>query len=348
MKIGAIPETILERIALPLGLVPTPLVDTSATFILARTILTATKLGLFEALAGRARTAVEVATVCATDVTATSKLLDALVSAGYLRAGGGHYRLAPVARTWLLQASRMSLYDALLFADIEWGWMTRLEDFVRTGKPLDFHTSMTPDEWGLYQRAMRSLANIGAPEVARKLPVPLGARDVLDIGGGHGHYSAALCRRHSKLHATVLDLPQAIEHAAPLLAQEGMGRRVVHWAGDALVENLGNDAYDVVLIAQLVHHFDETTNRALVQRVARALRPGGYLAILEPMRPESCSTGSQIDGLLGLYFAFTSRAGTWGDEAIAEWQRAAGLQPHKLIRFLKMPGVGAQTASRPG
>ena len=346
MKIGAIPESILERIALALGVVPTPLVDTNPTFILARMIMVATKLGLFEALAARSLTAASVAAACGIDPRATGKLLDALASSGYLSRNSDDYRLTRSSRTWLLRASRTSLYDAILFANVEWNWMTHLEQYVRSGKPLDFHATMTSDEWRLYQRAMRSLASIGAPEVARRLPVPPRARAMLDIGGSHGYYSVALCRRHPRLRATVLDLPQAIEHAAPLLAAEGMGDRVVHRAGDALVEELGVAAYDLVLMAQLVHHFDGETNRSLVRRIGRALRPGGYLAILEAIQPES-TEGNQINSLLGLYFAFTSRAGTWPPEKIAAWQREAGLQPQPAIHFLKMPGIGAQVAEKP-
>src|SRR5215207_8480089 len=108
MKIGAIPETLLERIAFALGLVPTPLVDTSAMFILVRTIIVATKLRIFESLASQSRTAEDVAAFCSTDVAATNKLLDALVSSGYLHSTNGCYRLSGISRTWLLESSPVS------------------------------------------------------------------------------------------------------------------------------------------------------------------------------------------------------------------------------------------------
>lgn len=49
MKQGAIPENPLEAAALAVGLVTTPLLDT--TLLLARTVLVAVKLGVFDALA---------------------------------------------------------------------------------------------------------------------------------------------------------------------------------------------------------------------------------------------------------------------------------------------------------
>ena len=48
-----------------------------------------------------------------------------------------------------------------------------------------------------------------------------------------------------------------------------MGDRVVHRAGDALIDDLGSDSYDLVFLAALVHHFDEETNRELMRRIAR-------------------------------------------------------------------------------
>ena len=191
------------------------------------------------------------------------------------------------------------------------------------------------------------MASAAADELARRLPVPKAARDLLDIGGSHGYYSVVLCRRHEGLRAVVLDLPEAVEHAAPLLAAEGMGDRVVHRAGNALTDDLGSETYDVVMASQLVHHFNEDQNRSLTERVARALRPGGIFAIIEAFRPTSPKDAGQMGALLEFYFALTSESGTWTPEEMAGWQREAGLRPRRPVRFRNAPGVGAQIASKP-
>jgi SAM-dependent methyltransferase len=179
------------------------------------------------------------------------------------------------------------------------------------------------------------------------MPVPDGARDMLDIGGSHGYYSVALCRRHQGLRAVVLDLPQAVRHSAPLLAEEGMGDRVVHREGDALADDLGEESYDLVITAQLVHHFSAEQNRDLTNRIARALRPGGVYAILEEFRSPTPKDAGQVGALLDFYFALTSQSGTWSPEEMADWQRAAGLEPRRPIRFRTAPGAGIQAATKP-
>ena len=347
MRLGVIPENLIERILLALGVLPTPIMDTMMAYTLARTIMVGTKLGVFEALAPGALTTGEVAKYCGTHPGATKKLLNALAGAGYLRADGERYALAPVTRKWLLKESPQSLHDKMLFQFLEWDWMGHYEDFVRSGKPLDAHETMSDDEWGLYQQGMRSAVSMWASEVARRTPVPKGARDMLDIGGSHGYYSVALCRRHPSLRAVVLDLPEAVKQAAPILAKEGMGDRVVHRAGNALTDDLGTKAWDLVFIALVVHHFDEATNRELAQRVALSLRPGGVFVIQETIRPHSPKEAGQLGALLDLYFAVTSEAGSWSFEDMAAWQREAGLVPQKPIRFRSVPGTGQQVAVKP-
>jgi len=348
VKIGIIPENLVERLALALGLVPAPAIEAWFSFMLARAIMAGTKLGVFEALAAGPLTCDEVAERCGTDRRATAKLLNALIGAGCVRSEGGRYRLTPAARRGLLESSPNSWRDQTLLHYLEWRWWDSCEDYVRTGQPLRVHDQMTNEEWGIYQRGMRSGIEMPAHWVARHLPVPRAATAMLDLGGGHGYFSVALCRRYPGLRSTVLDLPQAIRHAAPLLAREGMGDRVVHRAGDASTDDFGSDAYDLVFLAALVHHFDEETNRELMRRIARALRPGGIVAVWEPLRQDPAANVRQVGGLLDLFFGFFSRAGTWSSEEIAGWQRGAGLVPRRPIRMWMGPDLALHVARKPG
>ncbi len=339
MKLGAIPENLAERLAIAVDLVPRPLAETLPTLLLARSLMVSARFGLPQALAGGALSAEDVASRCRTDPRATRILLDTLASLEYVKLAEGRYELTGHGRKWLLP-----LHDSLLYRYLEWDWIARLDDFVRTGETLDIHGEMNLEQWALYQRGMADVARLGIPEQARRIPVPAGSRDLLDLGGSHGLLSAALCREHPGLRAVVLDLPEALEHAAPILDREGMGERVVHRPGNALTDDLGIEAWDVVLLSNLAHHFDDATNRELARRVARALRPGGIYAIVEIFRRESPTESGQIGALFGLYFALTSQSGTWSFEEMAAWQRDAGLQPRKPVRLRKSPGFGLQIA----
>ena len=345
MRVGLMAENPLESAVIASGVVPVAMLEAYAP-VYARAVVTATKLGVFEALRDGARPAAAVAETCGTDARATEKLLNVLVTMRYLRHRDGAYTLAGHVRRWLLADAPSSIRDVILMKELEWSWIDQLETFVRDGRPLDVHGTMSTDDWGAYQRGMRAQANPLASWFARRVPVPAKAREMLDIGGSHGYFSVVLCRKHPELRATVLDLPDAVEHAAPLLEREGMGDRVVLKAGDALTDDLGEAAYDLIMMFSLVHHFDDATNRQLVAKAARALRPGGYLVIGDALRPSAPGKGGQQGAFFDLYFALTSESGLWTFDEMRAWQVAAGLMPRKSMSLVPGGGFGLQVAER--
>lgn len=347
MRLGFHPESAVERLALALGVLPTPFAATHSAPLLARAVMSATRFGLFEALAAEPATAEQAAARSGTHPGATAALFGALAAAGYLTARDGRFALTSVARKWLLRDSPSSLVDNVLFRELEWEWMGRLDEFVATGRAVDFHAGLDERGWDLYLRGMRSFARVVAGEVARKTPVPPGAGALLDLGGGHGAFAAALCRRWPGLTATILDLPRALEQAAPLHAEEALGERLRVWPADAREADLGTARWDVILISQLLHHLDEPACRELVARAARALKPGGVLVVQDVDRPARPGDGGGLAALGHLYFALTSHAGAWSFAEIAGWEREAGLRPLQPVRFRRLPGMGQQSGRRP-
>jgi SAM-dependent methyltransferase len=348
LRVGVIPETLLERIGLATNLAPVPMAEGLFGFLLARTVMVGTRLGVFEALAAGPLTSAEVASRCTTDAAATERLLHALAGCRYVAVQpGGQYALTRSARKWLLADAPGSCRDRLLMQFLEWSWCEHTEEYVRTGQPLAAFSALSDENWGIYQRGMRAGIAPLAGELARRIPLGRAPRRMLDLGGGHGHYSAALCRRHPTLSSTILELPDAIRHAAPILAGEGLGERVAHRAGDVLRDDLGDGEYDLVLLAALAHHFDDAQNRALMVRIARALKPGGVVAVFEALRRDEGEAPSQVSGLMDLFLATISPAGTRHPSEIAGWMSAAGLKPRRPLRLRLAPDLGAQCGVKP-
>jgi hypothetical protein len=73
MRLGPKPDTVIEWLILKLNLAPKPLADTQLAFQLARIIMAATKVRLFDALRQGGRTAVEVAIDRGTNQTALQR-----------------------------------------------------------------------------------------------------------------------------------------------------------------------------------------------------------------------------------------------------------------------------------
>jgi 2-polyprenyl-3-methyl-5-hydroxy-6-metoxy-1,4-benzoquinol methylase len=348
VKFGAQPSNIVEQILDSASLLPTPLADTLVGTWLVRTIMVASKLRIFDALDARPLSAPEVARARGTHPEATAKMLGALVGAGYASCDSdGRYALTRMSRRWMRTTSTLSLHDHMQLMFIAWRWVEHYEEYVRTGRPLDVHADLREGEWAVYQRGMQAIARVSAPEVAARTPLPRGATAMLDVGGAHGFYSVALCRRHPRLRSTILDLPEAVAASEPLLAAQEMGARVVQQAGDARTHDYGEATYDLIFVSNLLHHFDESTNGDLMRRFARALRPGGSVVVQEIERVDARSTKSQVGALGDLYFGMLSDSGTLAFSQVAAWQVEAGLAPRRPIRMFTLPGTGQQSAKKP-
>ncbi|HLH43326.1 MAG TPA: methyltransferase [Bryobacteraceae bacterium] len=340
MRLNPQPDSFFDRVALLLNLAPTPILETQIALLSARAIMAATEVGIFSCLEHKRLSAPEIAKACALERRATEALLTALVSANYLRYSHQQYELTGKSKKWLAPQNHWSLFDYMPHVGDVWRAIEGLEQFLRTGKALEIHSGgWGPEQWRRYQRAMRALAAVAAEEVSRRMPLKPEARTMLDIGGSHGFYAVALCRKHPRLAAVILDLPEAIEAAAPILAMEAMGDRVRHQTGDALVEDLGENRYDLILISNLAHHFTDGQNRDLAKRAARALTLGGSLAIQEVIRPASPQAGDQAVQTLNLFFALTSTSGSWSVAEIESWLRAAGLKVRRPLWLRTIPGA---------
>jgi 2-polyprenyl-3-methyl-5-hydroxy-6-metoxy-1,4-benzoquinol methylase len=346
MKFTAQPQTLLEYIGKLSSLAPVPLMDTHIAFVASRAIIEAVDLGIFETLAEGPKSIAEIAEDCKLSSYALRSFLGTLTSSGYLKYKNEKFELTKLSSKWLLKKNKQSLTDQILFLKILWGWMDDMNNFVKTGKGEQYHDHFTEDQTDLYQKGMLSVARVSAEEVGKRTPVPKGAAEMLDIGGAHGLFSVAICKSHPQLRATVLDLPLAIQKAAPLLAQEKMGQRVIHKVGNALIDDLGKEKYDLILIANLVHHFTAEENSNLAQRVADALKPGGIFIIQEFIRPEKPKASDQVGATLDLFFALSSTSGTWTIKEISGWQKAAGLKIKKPVKFLTLPGTSQIVAEK--
>ncbi len=179
----------------------------------------------------------------------------------------------------MIRGGAQESFGFLRFNYAQWEFLEHLEDLLRTGRGLDVHGRMDDSQdWGNYQRAMLEIARSHAPILARHVPVPSGARLLVDLGGSHGLLGAAICRRHPPLRSRVLELPAAVAPARRLAHEERIEDVVEHVAGDVRCGEIGAGA-DVILIANILHHFSPEENVELLVRACRALVPGGTLAI---------------------------------------------------------------------
>jgi SAM-dependent methyltransferase len=346
MKLAVRAQNPKEWIGLTFNLAPIPIIQTNVQALAARALCEAVAAGVFEAVGLDARTAAEIASATGTNERALQALLDLLVSLGYLACAKDRLTTTSLSRKWLLERSDHHVCDALKLFLAQWRVYDHLGEYLRTGKGFGSQTDMHADTWPTYQKAMFQLARMGVDEVTAKAPLPPGAKAMLDVGGSHGLYSVAFCRRVATMSAEVLELPQAIDAAAPLLAAINTESRVRHRAGNILEDDLGDSTYDVILLSNVVHLFDAEQNGAIARKAARALRPGGHLLIQDFVRPEIGARSDTVSSAQNLFFSLLSAAGVYSVREEQAWLTAAGLTLLPVVRFLSTPLV-LVAATRP-
>ena len=144
---------------------------------------------------------------------------------------------------------------------------------------------------------------------------------MLDVGGGFGQYSIAMCKANPRLHATVLDTPAVTRLGRAELEGSDVENRISFLEGDYLTTDYGN-GYDLVLIANVLHQESSLRAAEMVRRSATALAPGGRLAVVDFRIDER-----QRENVFGTLFAVNMRSfgDTYTEPTIRSWMSDAGL-----------------------
>jgi ubiquinone/menaquinone biosynthesis C-methylase UbiE len=346
MKLGPIAQDPFEWLALKTNLAPVPLVHTQLFFVFSKAILSAFSLDVFESLKHKPQNVKDASAITGLDERALKSLFNILVAGGYLRYYNGKYSLTALSRKWCLRESSSSLYSQQLFNTLCWRWMDHMETFLRTGEGIRFHSSFTEEEWKLYMEGMECFARtFSKPAVSMAPALPNVPKRMLDIGGGHGIYSAAFCNAYPTLQATVFDLPEAIASGSVVLKKYYKGERVHYQAGDATVDCFGNSGYDLVLLSNIIHHFTYEQAVDVLKRAQQALKSNGYLLIHECLRSESQGRMDAMGAILNLFFDLTSSSGCWTAKEIRQMINEAGLRYRKANSFTGMRGYFQIVAS---
>jgi 2-polyprenyl-3-methyl-5-hydroxy-6-metoxy-1,4-benzoquinol methylase len=340
----------IEWLALRAGLVPGPAAEAWGGMGLSGILVAAVRTGLTARLARGPGTAAELAADLGLDPLPTRLLLDCLRSAGHVSTAGGRYQLSRRSRRWLDPASGLSVAEYVAGTADYWSWWTELGEVTRGRRPAGTHGAPPGDPyWERYIRGQYELARLSAAEVARKLRLPPGARELLDIGGGHGLYSAQLCRRHPGLTATVLDLPGSAAVGREIVAAAGMADRVRFTDGDATAGDLGSGhlgrGYDGVLCFNLVHHLAPGQIASLFGKVREGLAPGGVLAVMDAFA-DPARRASAAANFLGLFVYLSSGSQVHTPAELRGWLRDAGFAAPRRIRVLRIPGLSLYVAGR--
>jgi SAM-dependent methyltransferase len=339
----------LERLVFLDGnLGPGPIVDLFGP-LATKGVLVALRLGLFEALVKEPLGPGELAGRLGADERGVRLLLELLEALGYVRCRGERYRNSAATTKWLLAESPAGIAELFEFFDAMQRRWDHLEGSLRAGEPLRRSTEWLNDgagNWGRYHAGLRAAARLGAPEIVARVSIPSGARRLLDLGGSHGYYSIAFCRRHPGLSAIILDWEQAQDVAEKTIDAAGLRQRVSFHTGDLWQDEYPGEC-DVVLLFNLLRIFPAARSEELVRRAAASLRPGGLVVVVDHQtRPGASRFQRAVAGVIALEL-FNATPGRMHDPGlVARWLAAAGCSPQATKYLRRSPGSYLLTARK--
>ena len=255
-----------------------------------QTICAAVELGVFEVLPA---SAAAVARACSLDETRAHRLLRALGELHLTRHSDGVWH--PTSRGEYLKASHPW---TLAGAAIEYGryfsakWEA-LPDAMRAGtgwRAADVFREVAADPTRAvpHHIMLQSYALHDYSAVPRALGLR-GDERVIDAGGGLGALAGLLVAEYPGLQVTVLDRPEVLSEADTA----ALGDRVSLHATD-IFEPWGVEG-DAVIMARVLHDWDDARAVRLLTHARRALRPGGRLFVVEMLVPEHGIAGALCD-----------------------------------------------------
>jgi ubiquinone/menaquinone biosynthesis C-methylase UbiE len=337
MHLRPAPDDLLERAALAANMVPLPAGHAFLGMTSGRVIGVAQRLGVFGKLLDGPATAGRVAEELELQVPGTRLLCENLAALGFLDQDGHTFSVAKRARKWVDPASETYIGTFLEHTTTYWEWYGDLERIVREGGSFEIHREPAEDAeyWRLYITGQYELARLSAAEVAKAIKLPPQPTALLDVAGAHGWFAAALCKRHDRLKATVLDLPGSARVGREIIAKAGMSDRVEHRDGDMFETDLGGP-YDGALVFDIIHHLSGEQIVALLRRVREAMKPGGTVAVLDMFRSDARRQRFSA-AMLGLFFHLTSGADLHSPDELAAYFTEAGFSAPKRTHIRRIP-----------
>lgn len=317
-------------------------------FWASKTLLVATKLGLFTLLDSGSLTAEQIQASLKLHGKSLVDFLDALHSLGFLlREGlgrGAQYRNTPETDAFLVKGKAQYIGGFLEMAnDREYGFWGSLEEALRTGQPQneikatgqESFTAIYGDEDRLKQftDAMSSI-QIGAFAAFAQRFDFSSHKLMLDVGGSGGTLSCLVGVHNPHMHCISYDLPALEKLATQAIKQFGAEDRVRVQSGDFFTENPLPKA-DLITMGNILHSFDLPHKKLLLRKAYDALPVGGELVVIELILDNERRENT-MGLLLSLNMLIESDGGfNFTQAEFAEWATEAGF---RATRFEPLAG----------
>ena len=256
----------------------------------------AVELGVADVLAKGPRSAEAIAQQVGAQPAQLRRVLRALASQGvFAEDAKGRFRLTGLAQT--LRSDRPgSLRDfaRMMIDDYNWQAWSALLHGVTTGAlpfdhvhgvPLFEYLAQHPEKERRFAASMASVSGVQNEAVARAYPFGK-LRQLVDVGGAHGHLLATILRRHKKLRGVLYDQTQVVAAAAKsgFLSAPGLAGRC-ETRGGSFWDSVpaGADGY---LMKYILHDWTDEQCLRILGHCRDAMAEDGRVLVVDHVVPK--------------------------------------------------------------
>jgi len=330
------------------------LFDLCAGFVYSQVLLACVQLRLFDILAERPQTIVELSPRLALAPASVARLINAAAALRLVQCrGGGRFGLGVHGAALLANPAIVAMIEhhALLYTDLSdpvsvlrgTGRATALSrywPYARAQCP----DTLTADEVTPYSALMSSSQALIAEDVLDAWPLSR-HRCLIDVGGGEGAFLIAAAAKAPDLRLILYDLPAVAERARARLAASGLAHRATIACGDFLKSPLPPGA-DIVTLIRVLHDHDDDCAVTLLRNVRSALPKDGVLLIAEPI----CGTAATDivgDAYFGFYLLAMGSGRPRHAAELASLLRVSGFDCCRILKT-RRPLLTAVVIAHPG
>jgi len=319
-----------------------PIIDLLMGVERAGVLRAAIELGVFDCLDAGNTTASTLAATLNTSERGMRILLDALAGIGLLEVDDSQstYALNALSSRFLLTQSPAYVggLAKVYTADLMWETFRTFKDAVIAGRsvlPSGLEASNHP-YWQEFAAGIANTSRATAKRLAEVLQTWTDLHQpsrILDMACGNGIYGFSLAKRHPNTHVCGIDWPSMQPHFEDTAREFGVVQRV-HFIGDDIFEADISGQYDLVILSQVLHHFDPASCRRLLTKAKQHLQPSGRIVVLDFMTSDAPPTTEAIPRLFAAQMLGLTEGGDcysvdFNRQLLAE-QRFEDIEVHRL------------------
>ena len=267
---------------------PNPLLvwDTINGYQRSAALRAAIDLDLFTSIGNGAATAEELAAPIGASTRGIRILCDYLSVIGFLTKAGDAYRLTLTSAVFLNGKSPACMASTARFLNapkLMAGFANFTDTVRRGGTQLRTGGVNEPEfsEWVTFAESMTPLMLNSCTAIAGLCSQANGRSiRVLDVAAGHGLFGIAVADSVRNAEITAQDWPNVLQVALRNAKQAGIESRYRLLPGNVFDVDFG-EGYDVILLTNLLHHFDRASCTQILRKIHRALSDDGRLINLE-------------------------------------------------------------------